>query len=289
MNSPNVSTRQLHVRQCVRSIRRVLHAPIRAAKSSLTDVQARKNRTLHCHATNPPTTGSLQTVSGHLWGSHERGGHALDHTICSVPLSKDGAVCWNDGNSISTGHNVLLGMTGRVIGGMVGNLVDIVTIRMQVDSQLPAAKRRHYKHVVDGLIRVEKEEGPAALVRGIRPDVVRAMMLTRGQIAVFDLVRSTIFTKHTVLKHADFMTYVMAGMVAGLVATTACAPAGVGKTRLMNMHMNEYKSATDCLVQVVKLEGLRRLHKGCLPAYVRLGAQTLLTFVFLEQIANRLL
>uniref|UniRef100_M4BM43 Uncharacterized protein n=1 Tax=Hyaloperonospora arabidopsidis (strain Emoy2) TaxID=559515 RepID=M4BM43_HYAAE len=81
----------------------------------------------------------------------------------------------------------------------------------------------------------------------------------------------------------------MASMVAGLVATTACAPADVVKTRLMNMHMNEYKSATDCLVQVVKLEGLRGLYKGWLPAYMRLGPQTLLTFVFLEQLSNRLL
>ena len=229
--------------------------------------------------------GLYQGISGAVMreGTYSTTRFAVYHYL------KDGAVRRNDGNSISTGHNVLLGMTGGVLGGIVGNPVDIVTIRMQADSQLPASKRRHYKHVVDGLIRVEKEEGSAALVRGIRPNVIRAMMLTTGQIAVYDLAKSAILTKHAVLKHDDFTTHVMASMVAGLVATTACAPADVVKTRLMNMHMNEYKSATDCLVQVVKLEGLRGLYKGWLPAYMRLGPQTLLTFVFLEQLSNRLL
>ncbi|KAI9985766.1 hypothetical protein PInf_024532 [Phytophthora infestans] len=179
---------------------------------------------------------------------------------------KDEAVRRNDGQPISTGHNVLLGMTGGIIGGAFGNPADIVNIRMQADSRLPPEKRRNYKHAVDGLLRVEKEEGLVALMRG-----------------------STILDNKVVPMRDNLQTHVLASMVAGLVATTACAPADVVKTRLMNMHHNEYKSATDCFVKVVKHEGLRGLYKGWLPAYMRLGPQTLLTFVFLEQLRKRLL
>ncbi|KAF1785796.1 Mitochondrial carrier domain [Phytophthora cactorum] len=181
---------------------------------------------------------------------------------------KDEAVRRNDGQPISTGHNVLLGMT------------DIVNIRMQADSRLPPEKRRNYKHAVDGLFRVEKEEGIAALMRGVRPNMIRAMLLTTGQIAAYDLAKSTILENKVAPMHDNLQTHVLASMVAGLVATTACAPADVVKTRLMNMHHNEYKSATDCFVKVVKHEGLRGLYKGWLPAYMRLGPQTLLPPLF---------
>ncbi|TDH69573.1 hypothetical protein CCR75_009558 [Bremia lactucae] len=78
-------------------------------------------------------------------------------------------------------------------------------------------------------------------------------------------------------------------MVAGLVATTACAPADVVRTRLMHMRDHEYTSATDCFVKIIKYQGLRGLYKGWVPVYMRLGPQTLLTFVFLEQLRQRLL
>lgn len=202
---------------------------------------------------------------------------------------KDEAVRRNNGHPISTSQNVLLGMIGGVMGGAVGNPADIVNVRMQADSRLPLEKRRNYKHAVNGLIRVEKEEGLAALMRGVKPNMIRAMLLTTGQIAAYDLAKSTILENELVVMHDNVQTHVLASMVAGLVATTACAPADVVKTRLMNMHHNEYKSATDCMVKILKDEGLRGLYKGWLPAYMRLGPQTLLTFVFLEQLRQRLL
>lgn len=202
---------------------------------------------------------------------------------------KDQAIAANDGEPISTGHNVLLGLVGGAVGGAFGNPADIVNIRMQADSRLPVEKRRGYKHAVDGLIRIEREEGAAALLRGVRPNIIRAMLLTTGQIAAYDLAKTSLLSSQVITFHDDLRTHVLASMVAGLVATTACAPADVVKTRLMNMHNNEYKSATDCFVQVVKHEGLRGLYRGWLPAYMRLGPQTLLTFVFLEQLRKRLL
>uniref|UniRef100_A0AAV1V2G1 Mitochondrial dicarboxylate transporter n=1 Tax=Peronospora matthiolae TaxID=2874970 RepID=A0AAV1V2G1_9STRA len=135
----------------------------------------------------------------------------------------------------------------------------------------------------------KKEEGLAALLRGVRPNMIRAMLLTTGQIAAYDLTKSTLLTNQVVLMQDDLQTHVVASVVAGLVATTACAPADVVKTRLMNTHAQEYTSATDCFLQVIKHEGVRGLYKGWLPAYMRLGPQTLLTFVFLEQLRKHLL
>lgn len=46
----------------------------------------------------------------------------------------------------------------------------------------------------------------------------------------------------------------------------------------------EYKGATDCLVKLVKNEGVFALWKGFTPYFLRLGPHTILTFLFLEQL-----
>ncbi|TMW65230.1 hypothetical protein Poli38472_009397 [Pythium oligandrum] len=202
---------------------------------------------------------------------------------------KDDAIRKNDGEPISTAHNVILGMIGGALGGAFGNPADIVNIRMQADSRMPVDQRRNYKHAVDGLLRVRREEGAEALMRGVRPNIIRAMLLTTGQIAAYDLAKAHLLHNPVHDFEDNIQTHILSSMVAGLVATTACAPADVVKTRLMNMKHGEYKSATDCFLKVVEHEGLRGLYKGWLPAYMRLGPQTLLTFVFLEQLRKRLL
>lgn len=230
-------------------------------------------------------SGLYQGISG---GAMREGTYSTMR-FAVYQVLKDDALERNGGEPISTTHNVLLGMAGGALGGAFGNPADIVNVRMQADSRLPEAQRRNYKHAVDGLLRVQREEGTEALLRGVRPNIIRAMLLTTGQIAAYDLAKATLLANTAVPLEDNLQTHILSSLVAGLVATTACAPADVVKTRLMNMQHNEYASATDCFLKIVKHEGLRGLYKGWLPAYMRLGPQTLLTFVFLEQLRKRLL
>jgi solute carrier family 25 (mitochondrial dicarboxylate transporter), member 10 len=242
-------------------------------------------RTLRRVLQQQGVSGLYQGISGGAMreGTYSTMRFAVYHFL------KDDAVRKNHGEPISTTHNVLLGMVGGALGGAFGNPADIVNIRMQADSRVPPEQRRNYKHAIDGLLRVRREEGSAALLRGVRPNIIRAMLLTTGQIAAYDLAKASLLSNRVVPMADNVQTHILASMVAGLVATTACAPADVVKTRLMNMKHNEYKSATDCFLKVVEHEGVRGLYKGWLPAYMRLGPQTLLTFVFLEQLRKRLL
>lgn len=52
----------------------------------------------------------------------------------------------------------------------------------------------------------------------------------------------------------------------------------------MNAKQGVYRNAMDCFFQTVRSEGPRALFKGWLPSYMRLGPQTVLTFIFLEQL-----
>ena len=88
----------------------------------------------------------------------------------------------------------------------------------------------------------------------------------------------------------------------GAIATTMTQPLDVLKTRAMNAKPGEFKGALDLirftlkggpmafykvgLHQILKLLRDQNLFllQGYIPAFVRLGPQTILTFVFFEQL-----
>lgn len=60
-------------------------------------------------------------------------------------------------------------------------------------------------------------------------------------------------------------------------------PLDVIKTRSMNAKPGEFKSILDIIFYTAKL-GPLGFFKGYIPAFVRLGPHTILTFIFLEQL-----
>ena len=51
---------------------------------------------------------------------------------------------------------------------------DIILVRMTSDSTRPPEQRYNYKHAIDGLVKLVKEEGLKGLTRGLTPNTVRA-------------------------------------------------------------------------------------------------------------------
>jgi dicarboxylate transporter 10 len=73
-----------------------------------------------------------------------------------------------------------------IAGGICGNPGDVINVRMQNDGQLPAHLKRNYKHALDGLLRMAKEEGIGALFRGVGPNINRAILMTSSQCVSYD-------------------------------------------------------------------------------------------------------
>ncbi|RKP07689.1 mitochondrial carrier domain-containing protein [Thamnocephalis sphaerospora] len=169
------------------------------------------------------------------------------------------------------------------IGGVFGNPADVINVRMQNDGQLPVEQRRNYRHALDGLRRVTVEEGPRALFRGLAPNVQRATIITCAQLTSYDFFKQTLLA--TPYFTESIWTHLTASLLAGLVATTACAPVDVVKTRAMSASPGaKAKGTLRTMAHMVRVEGPASLFKGWVPAFTRLGPQTILTFLILEQI-----
>lgn len=191
-----------------------------------------------------------------------------------------------DGN-LSLFKKFAVSMLAGAGGSLVGSPADVVLVRMQADGKLPAEKRRNYKHAFDGLYRIAKEEGIAALWKGCLPNLNRAMFMSAGQLASYDQAKQILL--QTPLFKDNIVTHFTASLIAAFVATVLTNPLDVVKTRIMNQSKEStqlYKNSIDCGIKIFKIEGLGGFYKGFVPYFVRLGPQTILTFVFFEQYAR---
>ncbi|KAH8335362.1 hypothetical protein KR074_000284 [Drosophila pseudoananassae] len=184
-------------------------------------------------------------------------------------------------NTDTFGGKVLLAGLSGFAGGIIGTPADMVNVRMQNDVKLPPDQRRNYKHAIDGLFKVYRQEGFSRLFSGTTTATSRGILMTIGQIAFYDQ------TKVALLKTPYFednlVTHFTASLVAGAIATTLTQPLDVLKTRSMNAKPGEFKGLWDIVKHTSKL-GPLGFFKGYVAAFVRLGPQTILTFVFLEQL-----
>ncbi|KAI9298356.1 mitochondrial carrier [Neoconidiobolus thromboides FSU 785] len=169
------------------------------------------------------------------------------------------------------------------VGGGFGNPFDVINVRMQSDRQLPEQMQRKYKNVLEGFFRIIKEEGSSTLLRGLRTSMVRSVIMTVSQLGSYDVIKTQLMS--TKYFEEDLKTHFVTSLLAGIVATTACSPIDVVKTRIMSSSKEVGQSAKiyKAMCHIVQEEGIRSLFKGWLPSYLRLGPHTILTFMLLEQ------
>ncbi|CAL1530855.1 unnamed protein product [Lymnaea stagnalis] len=186
-----------------------------------------------------------------------------------------------DGRNMPFYEKVGLAAFAGASGGFVGTPADLINVRMQNDVKLPKSERRNYKHAIDGLYKVVRFEGPLKAFSGATMASTRAVLVTVGQLACYDQL------KNLLLKSGFFgdnlYLHLTSSTLAGMIATLLTQPLDVMKTRMMNAPPGYYKSIMACAVDISK-NGPIGFFKGFVPAFVRLGPHTVLTFVFFEQI-----
>ncbi|WKY14147.1 hypothetical protein Q1695_000026 [Nippostrongylus brasiliensis] len=175
---------------------------------------------------------------------------------------------------------LLAGVSGAC-GGFVGTPGDLVNVRMQNDVKLPPAERRNYKHAVDGVFRILREEGLARLFGGATMATTRAVFMTIGQLSFYDQIKQMLIESG--IAKDNLYTHFTSSFCAASIATMMTQPLDVMKTRLMNAPPGQFKGIMDCFFYTAKL-GPAGFFKGFIPAWVRLAPHTVLTFIFFEQL-----
>jgi len=186
-----------------------------------------------------------------------------------------------NGEPVPFFQRVLMAAGAGACGGFVGTPGDMVNVRMQNDVKLPVDQRRNYKHAIDGMARVAREEGFTKLFNGANWATGRAVLMTIGQLCFYDQVKQMLLETPYFVDNLSL--HFTASLAAGAIATTMTQPLDVLKTRSMNAKPGEFSSAMD-LVRYTAKGGPQAFYKGYFPAFARLGPHTILTFVLFEQL-----
>ncbi|CAA7259983.1 unnamed protein product [Cyclocybe aegerita] len=170
------------------------------------------------------------------------------------------------------------------LGGLAGNPADILLVRMTSDLVRPPEKRYNYSNAVSGLVALIREEGLQGLSRGLGTNTFRAVLMNASQVGSYDFFKTTLLAKPVPIVDYQFRDdlplHLVSSCAAGLFATTVCSPADVLRSRLMAASCDA--SFTQVFSRSLREEGVRFLFKGWTPAFVRLGPNTILMFVFYE-------
>ncbi|KAI8267088.1 hypothetical protein K4K58_008787 [Colletotrichum sp. SAR11_239] len=185
---------------------------------------------------------------------------------------------------LSTAMTITCAGLAGGMAGLVGNPAEVILVRMCADGAKTASERFGYSNAAEGLYRIGREEGIATFGRGISANVVRSVLMNVGQIATYSTAKRYLLAK-TEMKD-DIKTHAVASLFAGTAATTICAPADVLKSRIQSAAASGPGGSS--LLHIVRTglreEGPRFLMKGWTPAWLRLTPNTVLTFVFMEQL-----
>ncbi|KAG0201228.1 hypothetical protein BGX28_005906 [Mortierella sp. GBA30] len=197
------------------------------------------------------------------------------------------------GEETSTLVKLLSGLTSGMVGSVIANPTDLIKVRLQ--AFWPSGKPR-YASIADACRSIYAEEGIPGLWRGVGPTASRAMVVTASQLASYDT------TKHWLLKLKDgqnqarfregYLVHFCASTFAGLVCSIATSPIDTVKVRYMNQQFNArgqgvlYRSAFDCALKTVQLEGPLALYKGFSMCWLRLGPHTMLSLMIFEKLRS---
>ena len=188
---------------------------------------------------------------------------------------------------------ILSGLTTGATGSAIATPTDLVKItfqqeagRMNADGIYITGLRKgyppKYKHTLAAFYGIYKEHGFTGLYKGCTPTIARAALLTAAQLATYDHTKYTLKT-YGILDEGVPL-HVVASLVAGFAATTACAPADLVKTRIMcDPHKALYRNPIDCVYKTVRYDGPMALFRGWVPSYARIGPHFIIAFPLLEQ------
>ena len=178
--------------------------------------------------------------------------------------------------------NVIFAVLAGTCGAFVGTPAEVALVRMTSDGRLPRNQQRQYKNVFIALHRIVNEEGVVTLWRGCQPTIIRAVIVNSVQLTTYTQTKQLFLNKGYF--NDNIKCHVAASAISGFLSTVASLPADIVKTRTQT---NSFKQTyLETLSAVVNQEGFFALWKGFTPCYLRMGPQSILVFVFLEQFQN---
>lgn len=122
------------------------------------------------------------------------------------------------------------------------------------------------KSFSQGFVEILKKEGPGGFYKGVFATVGKQSSNQGLRFMFFDVYTNAVTGKKRKLNPIESL---VGGMCAGCFSTMCNNPFDMVKSRMQGLRGGEYKNFADCLVKVVRDEGIFTLWSGIIPRLAR--------------------
>ncbi|KAF0852917.1 mitochondrial solute carrier family 25 (mitochondrial dicarboxylate transporter) member 10 [Andalucia godoyi] len=192
-----------------------------------------------------------------------------------------------DSTSSSSLPSLALGkVSSGIIAGCIASFLSAPVDRWLLRTQLSVNSSSNRSN--EGLLATRwfgsARSGFGELWRGSTPSIVRAGLVTAGQLGFYEMFRNQLRNAHVFGfdRKAEALEVASAGVLAGVGAVLLANPADVLKSRLMSSSASQYKGVVDCAVRTLKDHGPLGFYKGAMASATRQIPQTLIISAALE-------
>jgi solute carrier family 25 citrate transporter 1 len=176
------------------------------------------------------------------------------------------------------------GMTAFVAGLMAGTAEAICvttpqeTIKIKLIDDMFKREVPRFNGFFHGIKTIVAEEGWGGIYHGLAPTILKVATAQGTRFGVFTLIPAE--TRKGPVKTAA------AGAFAGGVSVIAFQGIDVVKSRMQGLDASKYKSAMDCLRQIIANEGIMALYKGVGPRLSRVCCEVAITMTLYGYVVN---
>ncbi|KAG0197054.1 hypothetical protein BGX28_009436 [Mortierella sp. GBA30] len=239
----------------------------------------------------PSTSATTSTLGKH--GSFRNQSNNNNSSESTEPVQKKFV-----GLQFSWVH-FLAGGTGGMAGALVTSPLDVVKTRLQSSlyhsNNAAAAMSRtgiasvvgHIKDTCLLLGHIYSKEGPRALYKGLGPNLVGVIPARAINFATYGNGKKFYTDLNNGRETA--LVHLSSAATAGVVTATMTNPIWLVKTRMQLQveGVRQYKNSVDCIIQILKSEGIRGMYRGLSASYLGVAEGTI-QWVIYEQLKTAL-
>lgn len=191
------------------------------------------------------------------------------NTAFDLGLTKD------SNGRVSIVRSALWGATGGFVGAALANPFFMLKTHLMSAAKEEIAVGTQHRHtgMFSALAEIFRKHGLSGLYRGVLVNLPRALLGSGGQLAAFGYSKDFLERNYSNKLAAPTISLV-SGVIAGTVMAITMTPPDMIAIRLYNQGVDVhgkgvyYNGVVDCVVKVVKSEGIASLYKGFWPQYV---------------------
>ncbi|XP_016973716.1 solute carrier family 25 member 35 [Drosophila rhopaloa] len=196
----------------------------------------------------------------------------------------------NNRGEISFAKGMFWGALGGVVGSYCASPFFLIKTQLQAQAakQIAVGYQHQHASMSDAIRQIYRKNGVFGLWRGSMANVSRATVASAVQIATFGQAKSLLKEKG-VVTHPTALSF-CSGLAAGSFVSVAITPLDVITTRLYNQGVDAqgrglyYKGWLDCVLKILRSEGLYGLYKGFWPIYLRSAPYSTLVLLFFDEL-----